>query len=873
MSHVSFTSKLKNNLHYIAVALVVLIAIAGILGWILHSQLLVQLRNDFAPMVFNTSVLFLLISAAFFAERLQNKNLCRILNAFALVIATLTFAQYIFDVNFGIDTLLWKPFLDSGTAAPGRMALSTAVCFIFASLLGFAKQKRYITRFIKVSLATLILGFSSIGLVSYFLVFSAEYGWGSFSRMAAHTAFGFILFAFATLWQLYLNVRKESPRRSAVVPFYVLIVGILTSVLIWQMLVALDLERNRSVTAIRAENFKEELDGTLSRIDRTMSHMAYRFSMGAYAEDDRLWMIDARVYSEQFPGNFRIIRSDVNSIARWVYPPEGSGPLSILNQDISFRRQNAEKIDEVKKTHRSAITEIFGLKGGDDGFILIVPVIKQGLYDGVVTASFSAKVFFNRLLNAQGYNITVYEGDKKVFSTSDADPVFARDWTVRTKYQKYGLNWRIVVVPSLPMIRNHTSALPGVVLLFGMSVSTLLAVALQFYNRARESERQSHESAEWKSAILDSSSLLMVSLDKNMKIREMNRRAEELYGYKTEELAGIATPIIFHDPEEIALFRLKIQAELGETFDSPEGFVSCLLRSSFRSVSEWTMKKKDGGTFTGRLAVSEVHDEKGHIMGYLGVIEDVTEVLEKERLLKEQERLIQVTSRLASLGEMAAGIAHEINNPLTIINGHIGILRRQLHQQGLTENKDINKRIDTMDNTVQRIAKIIRGLRTYARESDDGDKEWTTVSSLIDDTLAFCHEKFRAEDVELDVSLESELEVFVRNYQISQVLLNLFNNAVDAVRDCEVRRVEVRAKRVDGGVEISVSDSGPGVPAHLREKIMQPFFTTKEVGQGMGLGLSISQGIVQSHDGKFSLEEGLPTTFKIWLPAYQRINS
>ncbi|MNL12986.1 C4-dicarboxylate transport sensor protein DctB [compost metagenome] len=169
---------------------------------------------------------------------------------------------------------------------------------------------------------------------------------------------------------------------------------------------------------------------------------------------------------------------------------------------------------------------------------------------------------------------------------------------------------------------------------------------------------------------------------------------------------------------------------------------------------------------------------------------------------------------------------------------------------------------------MQRIAKIIRGLRSYARESDLSSIETFTVESVVEDTLSFCHEKFKNNGVTLTSKLEPGLHLQGRPTQVSQVLLNLLNNAYDAVSQSHNKEVLVEAKYKENGVELSVTDSGPGVPIHLRAKVMEPFFTTKEVGKGIGLGLSISSGIVQAHNGRFYLDnKSLKTRFVIWLPS------
>jgi PAS domain S-box-containing protein len=431
-----------------------------------------------------------------------------------------------------------------------------------------------------------------------------------------------------------------------------------------------------------------------------------------------------------------------------------------------------------------------------------------------------------------------------------------------------GVDWHIKIIPTPAQVRANTSALPGIVLLFGVSVSVLLGIALSFYNLSRASEHDLKKAFEWNKAGIDSTSLLIIALDENTLVREMNSAAEKMLGYETAELAGKASPLMFYDPIEVRAFQLKMEKEIGHEIKIGRDFMDALFQLGLHRATEWTQISRSGERYTVINSTSEIRDDRGNLTGYLQILEDVTELKHKEELLKEQELKIVASSRLASLGEMAAGIAHEINNPLAIINGHAMILKKNLQQKGLGEDSEIVKKVEAIESVVQRIAKIIKGLRSFARETDSKDTEEVSVEALMEDTLSFSRERFRSDGVELITRIPADLKIKCQPHQISQVILNLLNNALDAVQNSKNKSVIIEAIPRQDGIEISVSDSGPGVPYDIRNRIMQPFFTTKEVGKGVGLGLSISQGIIQGHNGKFYLDENSARTrFVIWLPA------
>lgn len=837
------------------------------IGWILENPSLIQLNPEMAPMVFNSALCFVAFSLGFLFSESKNKIVTKGMMLFVGLLATVTLIQYFLPVDLGVDSLFVKPFYTVGVSSPGRMSVSTAICFMLMSVMMYLKNPRYTSQIFIISVSSLVIGVSLTGIFSYVLGFNSEYGWGSFSRMAIHASSSFLLLAVAIVWQLRQQIYKTTRRKGALVPHYVVIVGILTSVLIWQLLVFRDQERNKGITQIRGESLRANLDNAFTPLEKAMEHMARRFASGAYPTQE-MWIVDAESYFEEFDGLRRLLWYDSQDVVRWVYPLRNGGE-KMVNLTLSEHNKEARRVYERARTERQAfMSKIFELKSGGKGFVMMVPIFKKDQMIGSISAALVAEPFFNRVIHLDGYDLTILEDDREVYAEGAADPVFARDWRATLHYSNLGVNWDIILVPTAATVRENTSALPGVVLLFGVSVSVLLGVAMNFYWRSRESEYEAKEAKELKDASMNSAPLLFISLDENVLIREMNATAEKLLEYTTEEVAGKTMPVIFHDLNEVREIQEQMEKVIGQPLPVGPRYVEAFFKLGYNRASEWTLISKSGKRYSMILSLSEIRDETGKITGYLEILEDVTQLKEKEKRLKEQEAKILASSRLASLGEMAAGIAHEVNNPLAIINGHVGVLRKMLSQKGLDHDSEVLKKVDSIESVVHRIAKIIRGLRSYARESDLSSEEWVSVEALVEDTLTFCYEKFRTEGVELVSTLEPQLEIRVRAYQISQVLLNLLNNAFDAVMISKtVKKITIEAQKRNGGIEISVSDTGPGVPYHLRAKIMEPFFTTKEVGKGVGLGLSISQGIIQSHNGKFYLDESsAKTKFVIWLP-------
>lgn len=230
---------------------------------------------------------------------------------------------------------------------------------------------------------------------------------------------------------------------------------------------------------------------------------------------------------------------------------------------------------------------------------------------------------------------------------------------------------------------------------------------------------------------------------------------------------------------------------------------------------------------------------------------------------------LEASSRLSSLGMMAGGIAHEINNPLTIIHASASDLIYMAQEGEQLPIEDILRKCKRIRDTADRIARIVKSLRRIAREGSQDEFFPAPVARIVEETLEMCRERFKIKSVRLIVpEIDPSLTVSCREVQIAQVLLNLLQNAFDAVVDEPGDRwVRLNVSTQDNALMFSVSDSGPGIPQELKSKIMEPFFTTKEVGKGTGLGLSLSTSIAEEHGGKLELrDETGHTCFCLTLP-------
>lgn len=224
-------------------------------------------------------------------------------------------------------------------------------------------------------------------------------------------------------------------------------------------------------------------------------------------------------------------------------------------------------------------------------------------------------------------------------------------------------------------------------------------------------------------------------------------------------------------------------------------------------------------------------------------------------------------SRLTTLGEMAAGLAHEVNNPLAIISGYVANLTHLISQENL-DKTEIAESCSAIERSVERVSKIVSSLRLFAKDESKQKPKNMAVKQIIDDTLMLCQNRIRDANIDLDIKMSDEnTQLICRPAEISQLLLNLIQNAYEAVKNQDKKWIRIEIEKVMDILFIQIADSGRKLTPEVKQKLFQPFFTTKAVGAGVGLGLSICRAIAESHNGKIALSEKTAyTEFVVTLP-------
>ncbi len=235
------------------------------------------------------------------------------------------------------------------------------------------------------------------------------------------------------------------------------------------------------------------------------------------------------------------------------------------------------------------------------------------------------------------------------------------------------------------------------------------------------------------------------------------------------------------------------------------------------------------------------------------------------KIIEERGTQLESKSKFYALGEMTAEIVHEINNPLGIILGRASHLKSQVINDE-AEKDSLLRNLDQIELTSERVSKIIRSLRKYTKSQITNKKSGIKLDVLLSETISFCEERFRQKNIKLLVAPIPEIEVEGQSVELSQVLINLLNNAFDAVSKLPNPWVQIYMTQNQHAVKIHIKDSGCAIPEAIKNRVLDPFFTTKAEG-GTGLGLSISKKIVEDHGGRLYYDEREANTcFVIELP-------
>jgi len=365
----------------------------------------------------------------------------------------------------------------------------------------------------------------------------------------------------------------------------------------------------------------------------------------------------------------------------------------------------------------------------------------------------------------------------------------------------------------------------------------VFCVCRDITERKQAEDKIKHAAEEWRTTF-DSITDLISIHDREYRILRVNRAFADLFHMKPQQLIGKRCYEVMHGTEEPPSncpHKRTLETTKPEVFESYEPHLGMYLLYS----------------------TSPILNEKGEMINTVHIARDIT-------VHKQQEEQLIMTDRLASIGELVSGIAHELNNPLTSVIGFSQLLK----ETGVSP--EAKEDLDIISKEAERAAGIVKNLLTFARKHEPV-KQCSHVNNIIEDVIKLRAYEQKVSNITLHKRLARNLpEIMIDYFQMQQVFLNIIVNAEAAMLEANKKgTLTISTRKIDGIIRISFTDDGPGIAKENLNRIFNPFFTTKEVGKGTGLGLSICHGIVNAHDGKIYARSkpGSGATFVVELPA------
>jgi PAS domain S-box-containing protein len=393
----------------------------------------------------------------------------------------------------------------------------------------------------------------------------------------------------------------------------------------------------------------------------------------------------------------------------------------------------------------------------------------------------------------------------------------------------------LVVTSETPQLQTgpHVDALLRLAPAVGLAMDVL---------RLSEDEQRMHARERTLAAALATMDQPVIILGVDAKVQYANAAAIREYGYDASEITGLSV-----DDLVVASAQIPIT-------------IPAIPQDQTLWTGEHTHRRKDGTEFPASVTLSHIRDGTDEIIGLVISIRNLTE----ERKVADH---LGRTEKLAAIGELVAGVAHELNNPLTGISTFAQLLLEDKLEGEQLESVSLIKR------EADRAIGVIRDLLLFARKTDERDV-MVDVNTIVQHTVRLRALASRSSGIEVHMQLDpSAPKVRGDEQKLQQVLLNLLVNAESALRDARVRHLSVNTRSKNRAVVIVVSDTGHGMTPLVSQRVFEPFFTTKPPGEGTGLGLSVSYGIIQAHGGTISVESApdVGTTFTISLPLYDEV--
>jgi PAS domain S-box-containing protein len=597
---------------------------------------------------------------------------------------------------------------------------------------------------------------------------------------------------------------------------------------------------------------RQDVEHRFSALDR----LAQRWTATG-GKTREVWESDANRYIVDMPGFASIDRIDATMQERWSV--HDTSVVQLHDPDITRFDPVLHAIDAAHTSGETRVSSAFGLGEAGTCIAVVLPVSKQGLNDGVIAGVLQLNPWLDIVLDdvqTADHHVSVFLNGVEVYRHEAADKSFDASRTESSQFATRGLEWTVEITPDSSFLSAGHADSSTLVLIVGLLLSALVSTVVFLALVARARSRQFHDTALRFEALVQNLPGMAYrrANDPDRTLKFVSEGCRAVTGYSRLEFnEGLISwdQLIHPDDRHLAA------AEISSAIDDRAPF-EVEYRIEDRSGEErWVWER-------GRVVDSEL-DDGSHLEG---IVSDITDRKRAESEARQHREHLAHVDRLNMLGEMATGIAHEINQPLTAISLFVQAGNRML-ENGTPER--LPEILDKLVLHAHRASSVIERMQTMARRHESA-KEIIDCDDLIKEVVKLAEAEARIRDMTIEVTKEGNLPaVEVDPVQIQQVALNLLRNGMESMQSigcAHGHTIGLRAKfDADRNIEISVVDRGAGVSEDVAQVLFSPFSTTKK--SGMGMGLSISRAIITAHGGQleFRNNESGGATFFFTLPA------
>ncbi|MEZ0224870.1 MAG: ATP-binding protein [Alphaproteobacteria bacterium] len=835
-------------------ALLAVLGLVVMTGWIVESKELVQISANFEPMKFNTALLFLLCGVGFLTLDRSPAWLPRAAGGLVAGFALLVLIEYAVDVDLGIDTLFVTPFTMKRTEFPGRFSINTAVAFVLCGLAiceracNLGRFQKY-GAFLLAIVGSAVTALGTAALFAYLTGTQDHYIWGFKIGMAAHTSVSFVILGITFIsmsWE-----RSDGLPAWAPLPVFLMLTAV--TLALWQAVLNDDQIRLRSLVEAEARSAglgtQQHLHGLYTALDRMRAR--WEVQKGTRQE---WWEKDALAYLKAYPVLNYLSWADRQSNMQWTVSLKGITRPPGFN--AAFEKSRAEAIDAAKRTGQPQMTNIVPLLQGGNGFVYYLPLRVDGRDDGIIIAAFSANELFETVLPKQllsEFKVSVHAGDRLLYPTQASDAE-TPSVSAFADVEVAGRQWRFTLSPLADFLDDRKSTLPDVTLAIGIFIALLSAVCTDLAVKSNRVSLRLRHSRDQISYFVKHLPVAVAICDMDMRYLMVSDRWYSDFGLKDKNIIGMTHHEVF--------------------FNAPAHWKDILddcLKNGKDSTDEEKVEFKSGRAMWMRWDVRPWHEANGAIGGLIMATEIITERKEAEQTLKSAKIAADAANKAKS--EFMASMNHELRTPLTSIRGALGLIDGGALGPIPERAAEMVKRAYKNSERLSRLINDILDL-----EKIEAGKMQINIKNVpLDDILQQSIEANQGYGAKFGVRFVLEevpehVEVMADPDRLMQVLANLLSNA--AKFSSSGSDVIVRARLNKSKVHVEVEDHGKGIPdefkARIFEKFSQADAADNRKSEGTGLGLSIVKLLVEEMGGSvgFRSEANKGTTFFFDLPGY-----